>query len=373
MFSTWTVLVVVFATVLALADASRYGMGGHDGGSSLSSSTCAPGDYRCEERLRGGSTAVAKPEEEENNDVDYDTIALALRSTCEVNRRLCQGTNGATCAGGHDDVRVWSDDVHVHPDRLWFRPVGPGDYDAEQDEETTVFHEDDDGGASVQNLSTLLRRLRARLDCPPVAFALALVYLDRACSAETPRAYGGGPCPHVTGRTVRRLAAAAVVVAARAASSSADGPPVVPTLDARSPLSEDGTSDEEWAAVEAGFLAALGDAGTWVDRGRADGLGTAWRDAFGATPAGIGLTDAPVARAVAYARTTTTATATQHQQETISYQREVAYATENDELRGQEQHHHHHQYPPQQEEVRPLPSADAPSSHPHEYGPSLWT
>ena len=49
-----------------------------------------------------------------------------------------------------------------------------------------------------------------------VELLLAMIYLDRACSVETPRSNGVPPCPFCGPRTVHRLGLAALVVAKRA-------------------------------------------------------------------------------------------------------------------------------------------------------------
>jgi len=52
-----------------------------------------------------------------------------------------------------------------------------------------------------------------------VEFLLAMIYLDRACSLETPRSNGVPPCPFCGPRTVQRLGLAALVVAKRASTA----------------------------------------------------------------------------------------------------------------------------------------------------------
>lgn len=53
-----------------------------------------------------------------------------------------------------------------------------------------------------------------------VEIVLAMIYLDRACSVETPRSHGVPPCPFCTPRTVHRLSLAAMVLSSAAVRAS---------------------------------------------------------------------------------------------------------------------------------------------------------
>lgn len=226
--------------------------------------------------------------EAEKDAIDFESIALALRTTCEVNRRLCRGTDGLTCAGGHcelttdDDDSVYGDDVHVHPSQTWFHPIQRSSTTKESSPTLTVFHAKSPRTSKRPkqgtdrwgpDLASYLRRLHDTLrPSDPVAFALALIYLDRACSAETPRQEGA--CPHLTPRTVHRLVLAAVVLASKAAGDEDEN-----AINARVAAAF-GVSPRSLAVLEARMLSALGDMGTWVDHDRVYGLWAVWRRAF---------------------------------------------------------------------------------------------
>ena len=72
-----------------------------------------------------GSSLTENTEEE----IDYESIALALRLTCEINRQLIHGTNFKTCAVGHmellSDSNGFDNSIHVHPSQMWFNPIHP--------------------------------------------------------------------------------------------------------------------------------------------------------------------------------------------------------------------------------------------------------
>ena len=49
-----------------------------------------------------------------------------------------------------------------------------------------------------------------------IEIPLAMIYMDRACSVETPRSNGVPPCPYCTPRTVHKLCLAAFLMAIEA-------------------------------------------------------------------------------------------------------------------------------------------------------------
>ena len=243
--------------------------------------------------------------------IDYDSIALALRLTCELNRQLMYGTNGLTCAGGHMEQV----DHIQFPDasQSWFHIIKAPTYtSASNDSPTpsleplTIFHAksprtitSSKRGRRIRiktgcarwgpSLALYLQQLHTTLKCPPLTFALALVYLDRACSAETQR--GPSPssvyskslaCPHLNPRTVHRLVLTAMVIASKA-------------MDAKeNPTQNEGEIAKKYSDVhrtfgiteiamsnmESWMLAALGEQGTWVDMEHMKCLWNVWQYAF---------------------------------------------------------------------------------------------
>lgn len=309
------------------------------------------------------SSTVTTPQMEDAADdggvVDYNTIALALRMTCELNRQLCRGTDGATCAGGHcelvtdDGDNVYGSDVHVHPSQTWFHPIRrsvPSSHHQHynnnnnnngETERTplTVFHAQapspisNSGSDSSSrkkrravttgiprwgpDLVSYLKHIQTILKCPPITFALALVYLDRACSAETQRLpipndhhdatatdmASSGPCPHLVPRTVHRLLLTAMILASKATK---DEQTDEDDVDVDIVAKAFGISPQSLTTMEQWMLTALGELGTWVDHGRVYNLWNVWQRAFGHLHAaaggdgtlGIGVPPRPAAAAI---------------------------------------------------------------------------
>lgn len=297
-----------------------------------------PGSTKLSSILRGGSASATQlqtrnqnvqegdivsngeifediEDEEDEEKIDYDSIALALRMTCELNRQLMHGTNGMTCAGGH----LEQVDNMDFPDasQTWFHSIQPPSSSSSTNpssstpslEPLTIFHAKSPRTitSSKKNrririktgcarwgpaLSLYLRQLHTSLKCPPITFALALVYLDRACSAETQRTASADgnimACPHLTPRTVHRLVLTAMVIASKAV----DG--VVNTNEHTSVSNFIGSNNDKYADVlttfgmsesalksmEMWMMAALGEQGTWVDMERMESLWNVWQCAF---------------------------------------------------------------------------------------------
>jgi hypothetical protein len=174
--------------------------------------------------------------------VRVEDTALILRYTAELNRRLEQATlrdetirpDGAWETSSMDnaippDRRV--DNRQLHP---WgvarIRPA-PSRMDALA-ERLTIFHaktpRSEPSSSSMPRrgvarwgpdlhayLQHLMRVLSVNGEQSP-ELALALMYLDRACSVETPRSPGIHACPLVTPRTAHRLVLTAFLVSVEA-------------------------------------------------------------------------------------------------------------------------------------------------------------
>jgi len=205
--------------------------------------------------------------------MDYESIALALRLTCEVNRRLDCAIVGGGCTpqskpfgwtnpksslgAVHDpttgrsvlDSRTYGDRyphpseqyqqspsssaasstlVHVHPSQAWQRPIRDRAeapfYDPQgplTPRSTTLFNTPH--RQRTQPLADHVEQIAATLEYGPIIPALALLLLDRASSVETQRGNDGGggsmlvekTCPYLTPRTVHKLYLTAVVLANR--------------------------------------------------------------------------------------------------------------------------------------------------------------
>ena len=156
--------------------------------------------------------------------------------------------------------------VNVHPSRSWLPPIEKDSGRTFEEEELTLFH------AKIPNetqswgpdLLPYLKHVAEVLDIDEesngIELVLAMVYLDRACSVETPRRNGIAHCPFLQPRTVHRLGLAALVVAKSATDSNQPQDEVVAKLatSLRIPAAQL-QQMVEW------MVGALGDDGMYVD------------------------------------------------------------------------------------------------------------
>lgn len=124
-----------------------------------------------------------------NHCMDADFVALALRLTCDLNRRTLAHTF-------HDDYTIQRHAIFNHANIEKTKgPLGLEEY--------------------IQNLYSLF-------DYEHIPFipALTMLYLDRACSAETPRILMDGSvpctCPMLQMKNVHKLYLVATILAIRA-------------------------------------------------------------------------------------------------------------------------------------------------------------
>ncbi|KAG7341775.1 hypothetical protein IV203_026294 [Nitzschia inconspicua] len=196
-------------------------------------------------------------------------VSLALRITSEWNRRLQEGIHkmrnwgkgrrlafskhGPTTPqllhqqqqpqqphpgypyGGYQEPELVQQQpygdlpVNVHPSRTWQPPIPSSKINQDDDEDLTVFHAKvpyqqstttDKTPRGVQHwgpdLLEYLQHITKLLRCEGVEIPLAMIYMDRACSVETPRSNGVLACPFCTPRTVHRLSLAALFLALEA-------------------------------------------------------------------------------------------------------------------------------------------------------------
>jgi hypothetical protein len=217
-----------------------------------------------------GSEQQLQEEPYEPPKIHLKHVSMALRLTSEWNRRLSQGINkmkqwgrGRRLAfaqppqqqeylyGGYQEQQSQRQPygdlpVNVHPSRTWQSPIpftslnSNEDHD-DEDEDLTVFHAKIPYQSSFLLSSStttemsprgvaywgpdLLEYLQSVVDllgvsANDVEIPLAMIYLDRACSVETPRSNGVLACPFCTPRTVHRLSLAALLLAAAANSTN---------------------------------------------------------------------------------------------------------------------------------------------------------
>merc|ERR1712087_919900 len=113
--------------------------------------------------------------------------------------------------------------VNVHPSRTWQPPIAQDSGRSLEEEELTLFHAKAKFGARSwgPDLLPYLKHITEILQIQDnLELVLAMVYLDRACSVETPRSNGIAHLPFLQPRTVHRLGLAALVVAKTATSGT---------------------------------------------------------------------------------------------------------------------------------------------------------
>jgi len=196
--------------------------------------------------------------------ISLEQVANALLHTSEWNRRLLQGVKHW---GRHRKKILSSPDhyyiehqkqhphmdrsvhhaqqnmygnipVNVHPSRTWHPPIQASSGRFLEEEELSLFHakkprsqslsvskvdefeEEDTKGVNHwgPDLFPYLLHIADLLgiDEDGVEICLAMIYLDRACSVETPRSNGVPSCPFCSPRTVHRLSLAALLVSMEA-------------------------------------------------------------------------------------------------------------------------------------------------------------
>ena len=195
--------------------------------------------------------------------ISAETMALALRWTGEVNRRLREGTRlvptvssplvatpphhspAEVMRGGGETATSHTDNYHQPSSSLTIfhakHPVGTGHGAARWGPPLAAF---------VAHLCDVL-------DDAEDALALALIYLDRASSLTTPRSNGAPPVPFLQPRTTHRLVLAALVWA----THTTTGTPVLVLMERVAALVPDPAI--LWQMLE-WLQAALGDPGLFV-------------------------------------------------------------------------------------------------------------
>lgn len=259
--------------------------------------------------------------------IDLGQVARALSHTSGLNRKLRKGVKywGKYLRQRLEDVPYPEKNhlpVNVHPSRSWQPPIQAFSGRLFEEEELSLFHAKiprdthGTGGMSVgvannevvadhedtdwgPDLLPYLEHIVEMLDMDPsgVEIVLAMIYLDRACSVETPRGGGGGvsvshgvsvpPCPFCEPRTVHRLSLAALVVAFGATSVRSNGDVeggndheilVKLSLSLGIPLVQL-EQMVEW------MQASLGDDGTYVGREQMQSWSRSWGSFFAAAEA----------------------------------------------------------------------------------------
>jgi hypothetical protein len=105
--------------------------------------------------------------------------------------------------------------------------------------------------------------------------ALAMIYMDRACSVETPRSNGLAACPFCTPRTVHRLTLTSVLVAIESTRGNDASEKLYPKVSASLGIPEDQLRHMvDW------MLGSLGDPGFFVDSFQMQEFTETWERRF---------------------------------------------------------------------------------------------
>lgn len=109
----------------------------------------------------------------------------------------------------------------------------------------------------------------------PVIMALAMMYLDRACSVDTPRKFASSlpPCPYLAPRTVHRLVVVALILATKQVRGGT-------TRKHWEKLASLGIPLEQLEQMETWMTGALGDVGLYVEEGHVLEWLEAWTQTF---------------------------------------------------------------------------------------------
>jgi hypothetical protein len=148
--------------------------------------------------------------------LDTEIMSLALRWTAEINRRLQEATAmpRLCAADSPEPLRGGATGPYC------IRSAAPEHRQNQQQSELTIFHARSPrskGGHGIAHwgpaLDSYLRHLQATIPLTSLERSLAMIYLDRACSVETPRSNRDRPLPFVTPRTTHRLVLTAWLLA----------------------------------------------------------------------------------------------------------------------------------------------------------------
>lgn len=235
---------------------------------------------------RGGAVLIAGIAEESSPvmsepklpSMNLKHISLSLRYACEMNRRLQEASHLKPSIHDRDyqpeDIARSSSDplqmsgggqmVHIHPTQTWQQPIRASE--EREAEQLTIFHAKTPRqtqskvlrGASRwgPDLETYIEHVTKALKVHdnPLVLSLAILYLDRASSVETPRSNGALACPYVSPRTVHRLMLVSLIIATKA---------VYHTVDLTS-ITSLGISEMQLEHMENWMRLALGDQGLYV-------------------------------------------------------------------------------------------------------------
>lgn len=256
--------------------------------------------YPCRDLLamRGGATTLiaaaisTAAHSVEECPMELNDVSLSLRYTCEMNRRLNAAVKRS--ASIHDSepeattnrsvhhnpavsMQRGGQMVHVHPSQQWEPPIRMASDD--YDNVVTIFHakEPRETRTGVKrwgpDLLLYLQHLTSALNIQkdPLVLQLAILYLDRACSVETPRSNGQEKCPYLVPQTVHRLLLTSLLIATKA---------VHPSNSIESQLSSLGIPPQQLNQMQEWMKQSLGDMGVYVSQSQLSEFNETWERTF---------------------------------------------------------------------------------------------
>mmetsp|Transcript_30554 Transcript_30554/g.37303 ORF Transcript_30554/g.37303 Transcript_30554/m.37303 type:complete len:364 (-) Transcript_30554:81-1172(-) len=206
--------------------------------------------------LPNQSNAQSVIEDKNDGTIDFEFISKILRMTCEMNRQLHFGTRDKTCRT---------------------RYIGDANDGHQEAPLNTIFHgkkprpQHQTFRRGVERwgpkLELYLQEIQSTLQCAsPTCLALALIYIDRACSADTLRS--DSACPFLTPRTVHRMLLTAMVTASKAIGRNVSYNRIQEKF---------GVSEKALHDMERWMIGAMGEEGVWVSDHDIESLLQKWR------------------------------------------------------------------------------------------------
>ena len=149
------------------------------------------------------------------------SASRVLKRVVEINQRL-ESSSRVVPSYAHDSA--WLEETRSHPNVISQASLEPRriPFALERVVQRSIFHEEPSQG--VDGLEDYLASLVRKLHVSEMELILALLYLDRSISVDTPRT--SLPCPFVTPSTLRRLVCTSVLVALESCRGSVDLSPL---------------------------------------------------------------------------------------------------------------------------------------------------
>ena len=158
--------------------------------------------------------------------MDYESISLALRLTCEMNRRLSHQKKSLS---SHRITSMMNDQHDLQQHERHHHHHQQQHYQSEQGTNMFQFNSstknnNKDMKSVITNLSSYVQSISNILGCDsnPIIHAIAIIYLDRACScsiSSSSHLFDNNNkqlrCPYLTSNTVHKLYLTAIVLACR--------------------------------------------------------------------------------------------------------------------------------------------------------------